>query len=87
MAKTHLSLSADPTLRNGPEDFKVTVRDVRAYTGAGWLVPLCGDITQMPGQPSEASRPRPTARSEAENLALLGPLGFSRANSLGAALR
>jgi formate--tetrahydrofolate ligase len=25
------------------------VRDIRAYTGAGWLVPLCGDITQMPG--------------------------------------
>ncbi len=25
------------------------MRDIRAYTGAGWLVPLCGDITQMPG--------------------------------------
>jgi formate--tetrahydrofolate ligase len=25
------------------------VRDIRAYTGAGWLVPLCGDIMQMPG--------------------------------------
>jgi formate--tetrahydrofolate ligase len=25
------------------------VRDIRAYTGAGWLVPLCGEITQMPG--------------------------------------
>jgi formyltetrahydrofolate synthetase len=49
MAKTHLSLSADATLRNAPEGFTVTVRDVRAYTGAGWLVPLCGDITQMPG--------------------------------------
>jgi formate--tetrahydrofolate ligase len=49
MAKTHLSLSADPTLRNAPEGFRLPVRDVRAYTGAGWLVPLCGDITQMPG--------------------------------------
>ena len=49
MAKTHLSLSADPTLLNAPEDFTLTVRDVRAYTGAGWVVPLCGDITQMPG--------------------------------------
>jgi formate--tetrahydrofolate ligase len=49
MAKTHLSLSADPTLVNAPEDFTVTIRDIRAYTGAGWLVPLCGDITQMPG--------------------------------------
>ena len=49
MAKTHLSLSADPSLLNAPEDFTLPVRDIRAYTGAGWLVPLCGDITQMPG--------------------------------------
>jgi formate--tetrahydrofolate ligase len=49
MAKTHLSLSADPALLNAPEDFELPVRDVRAYTGAGWLVPLCGDIQQMPG--------------------------------------
>ena len=49
MAKTHLSLSADPALLNAPEDFTLQVRDIRAYTGAGWLVPLCGDIQQMPG--------------------------------------
>jgi formyltetrahydrofolate synthetase len=49
MAKTHLSLSADPTLVGAPEGFTLPVRDVRAYTGAGWLVPLCGDIQQMPG--------------------------------------
>ena len=49
MAKTHLSLSADPALRNAPENFTLPVRDLRAYTGAGWLVPLCGDIQQMPG--------------------------------------
>ncbi len=49
MAKTHLSLSADPGLLNAPENFTLPVRDIRAYTGAGWLVPLCGDITQMPG--------------------------------------
>ena len=49
MAKTQYSLSADPTLLNAPEDFTLPVRDVRAYTGAGWLVPLCGDIMQMPG--------------------------------------
>jgi formyltetrahydrofolate synthetase len=49
MAKTHLSLSADPTLLGAPERFTLPVRDIRAYTGAGWLVPLCGDITQMPG--------------------------------------
>jgi formyltetrahydrofolate synthetase len=49
MAKTHLSLSSDPTLLGAPEEFTLPVRDIRAYTGAGWLVPLCGDITQMPG--------------------------------------
>ena len=38
-----------PTLLNAPENFTLPVRDIRAYTGAGWLVPLCGDITQMPG--------------------------------------
>ena len=49
MAKTPLSLSADPTVLGAPEGFDLAVRDVRAYTGAGWLVPLCGDIQQMPG--------------------------------------
>jgi formate--tetrahydrofolate ligase len=49
MAKTHLSISADPTLLGAPKDFTLPVRDMRAYTGAGWLVPLCGDIQQMPG--------------------------------------
>jgi formyltetrahydrofolate synthetase len=49
MAKTHLSLSSDATLLNAPEGFTLPVRDIRAYTGAGWLVPLCGDIQQMPG--------------------------------------
>jgi formate--tetrahydrofolate ligase len=49
MAKTPLSLSADPDLLGAPTDFQLPVRDVRAYTGAGWLVPLCGAIQQMPG--------------------------------------
>jgi len=49
IAKTHLSLSADPSRLNAPEGFTLPVRDLRAYTGAGWLVPLCGEITQMPG--------------------------------------
>jgi len=49
MAKTHLSLSGDPALTGAPTNFTLTVRDIRAYTGAGWLVPLCADIRQMPG--------------------------------------
>jgi formate--tetrahydrofolate ligase len=49
MAKTHLSLSHDPSLVNAPAGFTVTVRDIRQYTGAGWLVPLLGDMQTMPG--------------------------------------
>ena len=49
MAKTHLSLSHDPSLRNAPTGFTVTVRDLRPYTGAGWIVALCGDMQTMPG--------------------------------------
>jgi formate--tetrahydrofolate ligase len=49
MAKTHMSLSADEGLYNAPTGFVVPIRDIRAYTGAGWLVPLCGEIRQMPG--------------------------------------
>ena len=49
MAKTHLSLSHDPALTNAPTGFTVPVRAVRAYTGAGWLVALCGDMQTMPG--------------------------------------
>ncbi|MDQ3867203.1 MAG: formate--tetrahydrofolate ligase [Actinomycetota bacterium] len=53
MAKTHLSLSHDPSLLNAPTGFTVTVRDIRQYTGAGWLVPLLGDMQTMPGYGSE----------------------------------
>ena len=49
MAKTPLSLTHDPTQLGAPTGFTLPVRDMRAYTGAGWLVPLCGDIMQMPG--------------------------------------
>jgi formate--tetrahydrofolate ligase len=49
MAKTHLSLSHDPNLVNAPADFVLPVRDLRSYTGAGWIVALCGDMQTMPG--------------------------------------
>jgi formyltetrahydrofolate synthetase len=49
MAKTHLSISHEASLLNAPTGFTVTVRDIRAYTGAGWLVALCGDMQTMPG--------------------------------------
>jgi formate--tetrahydrofolate ligase len=49
MAKTHLSLTADPTVMGAPTGFTIPVRDLRPYTGAGWLVALCGDMQTMPG--------------------------------------
>ncbi len=49
MAKTHLSVSHDKDLGPTPKDFTLVVRDIRAYTGAGWHVALCGDMQTMPG--------------------------------------
>ena len=51
MAKTHLSLSHDPALKNRPRDFRLPIRDVRASVGAGFLYPLCGEVRTMPGLP------------------------------------
>jgi formate--tetrahydrofolate ligase len=51
VAKTQLSLSDDPTLVGRPRDFVVTVRGVRLSAGAGFLVPLTGDMMTMPGLP------------------------------------
>ena len=49
LAKTHLSLSHDPSLLNSPRGFTLPIRELRAYTGAGWLVAICGDMMTMPG--------------------------------------
>jgi formate--tetrahydrofolate ligase len=49
MAKTHLSLSHDPALIGAPEGFVLPVRELRPYTGAGWIVALCGEMQTMPG--------------------------------------
>jgi formyltetrahydrofolate synthetase len=49
MAKTHLSLSHDPNLKGAPSGFIVPVRDVRASVGAGFVYPLLGTMSTMPG--------------------------------------
>ena len=51
IAKTHLSLSDDEKLLGRPRDFEMTVREVRIAAGAGFLVPLTGDVLTMPGLP------------------------------------
>jgi len=51
MAKTQLSLTDDPTVFGRPRDFVISVREVRLSAGAGFLVPLTGDMMTMPGLP------------------------------------
>jgi formate--tetrahydrofolate ligase len=51
MAKTHLSLSHDPTIKGRPTGWRLPIRDIRASVGAGFLYPLCGDMRTMPGLP------------------------------------
>ena len=55
IAKTHLSLSHDPTALGAPRGFTLPVRELRPYTGAGWIVALCGDMQTMPGLPTKAA--------------------------------
>eukprot|EP00730_Choanoeca_flexa_P018872 TRINITY_DN9200_c0_g2_i1.p1 TRINITY_DN9200_c0_g2~~TRINITY_DN9200_c0_g2_i1.p1 ORF type:complete len:964 (+),score=303.68 TRINITY_DN9200_c0_g2_i1:149-3040(+) len=52
MAKTHLSFSHDAALKGAPRGFVVPIRDVRASVGAGFLYPLCGTMSTMPGLPT-----------------------------------
>jgi len=52
MAKTHLSISHDPSLKGAPSGYVFPVRDVRASVGAGFVYPLCGDMRTIPGLPS-----------------------------------
>lgn len=52
MAKTHLSLSADPTKKGVPTGFVIPIRDVRASVGAGFVYPLVGTMSTMPGLPT-----------------------------------
>ena len=49
IAKTHLSISGDPTLKGAPTGHTLNVREVRASVGAGFVYPICGDMTTMPG--------------------------------------
>ena len=52
MAKTHLSLSHDPSLKGVPKGYRIPIRDIRASVGAGFLYPLLGEMRTMPGLPT-----------------------------------
>jgi len=58
VAKTQSSLSDDPKKVGRPEGFEVTVRDVILAAGAGYVVPVLGDILRMPGLPAEPQAER-----------------------------
>ena len=49
IAKTHLSVSSDPSLKGAPTGWTLPVREVRASVGAGFVYPICGDMRTMPG--------------------------------------
>lgn len=55
IAKTQKSLSDNPELLGRPKDFVVTVREIEIAAGAGFLVPITGEIMRMPGLPEEPS--------------------------------
>jgi formate--tetrahydrofolate ligase len=52
IAKTHLSISSDPTLLGAPTGWRMPVREVRAAVGAGYVYAICGDMSTMPGLPT-----------------------------------
>ena len=49
IAKTHLSISSDPTLIGAPRSWRLPVREARANVGAGFVYLVCGDMRTMPG--------------------------------------
>ncbi len=58
IAKTQYSFSDDPALLGAPEDFTVTVKNVKISAGAGFIVVLTGDIMTMPGLPKHPAAER-----------------------------
>ena len=54
MAKTHLSISHDPSLKGAPSGYVFPVRGARLSAGAGFVYVLAGDIVTMPGLPSRS---------------------------------
>jgi formate--tetrahydrofolate ligase len=53
MVKSHLSLSHDPNLKGRPKGWVLPIRDIMVYKGAGFIVPVAGDIKLMPGTGSD----------------------------------
>jgi formate--tetrahydrofolate ligase len=66
IAKTQKSLSDNPKLLGRPKDFIITVRDIEIAAGAGFLIPITGDIMRMPGLPAHPSSEQIDINEEGE---------------------
>uniref|UniRef100_A0A2M4CUR3 C-1-tetrahydrofolate synthase, cytoplasmic n=1 Tax=Anopheles darlingi TaxID=43151 RepID=A0A2M4CUR3_ANODA len=55
MAKTSMSLTGDASVKGAPKDFKLVINDICLSAGAGFIVPMCGEISKMPGLPTRPS--------------------------------
>ncbi|NQT95113.1 MAG: formate--tetrahydrofolate ligase, partial [Candidatus Omnitrophica bacterium] len=53
IAKTQFSLSDNPKLKGAPGRWRLKVKDIRIFAGAGFIIPVCGDIMLMPGLPQK----------------------------------
>jgi formate--tetrahydrofolate ligase len=58
MAKTHLSITSDPSLKGAPTGWVLPVREARASVGAGFIYLICGDMPTMPGLSSAPAAER-----------------------------
>ena len=85
IAKTHLSLSHDPSLKGAPTGWRLPVREVRASVGAGFIYPICGDMRTMPGLRHERGRGAHRHRRErGDRRTLLTPLARYAARTVTA---
>ncbi len=70
VAKTHLSISSDPSLKGAPTGWAMPVREVRASVGAGFVYPICGEMRTMPGLSANPAAARIDIDAEGEIIGL-----------------
>ncbi len=70
VAKTHLSISSDPSLKGAPTGWTLPVREVRASVGAGFVYPICGEVRTMPGLSANPAAARIDIDAEGEIVGL-----------------
>jgi formate--tetrahydrofolate ligase len=70
VAKTQLSLSADPKLKGAPTGHRLPVNEVRASVGAGFIYPICGDMRTMPGLAANSAATRIDINADGEVVGL-----------------